>query len=111
MAKSQYELHLEARRRYAEDNSALIKQVCGDNFPTGTQHILWMKTVSDQLEDGGEHKTFRSEDGTFGFTEQLVNRLMHFAYMKGVAEFDQRSYRRGWEEGLEAATKAVNDLG
>ena len=109
MSKSPYEVHLEARRKYAEDNADLIKQVCGDNWPLGTQHILWMKTVADKLE-GGDARTERHGE-FFGFSEILVNRLMHFAYLKGCLEFDQRSYRHGWEEGKEAAIKAVESLG
>lgn len=109
MTKSQYELHMEARRKYAEDNADLIKQVCGDNWPHGTQHILWMKTVSDKLE-GGEARTERHGE-FFGFSETLVNRLMHFAYLKGAQAFEQRSYRKGWEDGTEAAIKAVESIG
>lgn len=55
------------------------------------QHILWLKmAVIDRVEEIEKIKdpeicTFRSkgEDSKFGFTEQYVNLLMHYAYEAG----------------------------
>jgi hypothetical protein len=56
------------------------------------QHILWLKmAVTDRIEiiediQDPEIQTFREkgENGKFGFTEQYVNLLMHYAYEAGA---------------------------
>ena len=102
-----YKQHMEARKQYAKDNKPLIKQIRSSNWASDNQHILWMKTVVAELEDDKGCRTFEAEDGTFGFTEMLVNRLMHFAYLKANRNFEEESYRKGWEDATKSAIEKL----
>src|SRR5574343_117183 len=94
-----YEKHLQARRDYLTKHSQEVRTIKGASVGD-IQHILWMKTLSQELEDGAKCRTFRGKDGEFGFTECLVNRLMHLAYLKGSQAIEETSYRKGWDDRL-----------
>lgn len=104
-----YEKFLAAKKAYAEEHKSMVREVLAAHV-TDMQHILWMKSVCEMLEDGDKARTFRHPDDTFGFTEILVNRLMHFAYLKGTRAVDEKSFRAGWDACREEAVKAVEKL-
>lgn len=94
---SAYEEYKKGVKKYISDNRATIeetkKQASENIFP---QHILWAKEVCDELKTE-EAKTLWIED-EFCFTEQLVNRLMLYAFLKGQRDIDFRSHKLGWDE-------------
>jgi hypothetical protein len=86
------------------------------------QHILWLKmAVIDRVEKienlkSDEIQTFRSGE-KFGFTEQYVNLLMHYAYeagKKNATDSLTRSYEtstRDMKTAMDAIIKALDDNG
>ena len=100
MSNSGYDWYLKNKKEYAEKNSDVIKEVNGHKDTP--QYILWAKTVAEELE-GGDAKCVKNDMGYF-FTEQLVNKLMHFAYLKGTKAIEENSYKKGWDDCL-------NDVG
>lgn len=112
---STYEGLLAAYKRHAEANEPVIRAVKAAGA-IDLQPVLWIKgAMSSHFEglENGESRTFRAKevDGeTFGFTETLVNRLMLAAYLMGAKSVDERSYRKGWEDGTGAARKALEGL-
>jgi len=88
------------------------KEIAFVNANKTPQHILWDKNVCGELEDSEAYT--RSIDGKFYFTELLVNKLMHFAYLSGEAramndEKDPDVTERPLDELVERA-KALLDL-
>lgn len=99
--ESAYESYLKLKKEFAENNKSAIDIVnnCGKHNP---QNILMMKTVYDKLVD--EAKGARlikldpgSEESTLYFTEPLVNKLMHFAFLMGSKAIDEKSFQSGWD--------------
>lgn len=92
-----YEEYREKAKQYVADNRSAIDetiQMASQSiFP---QHILWMKEVCDELKTE-EAKTALIE-GKFYFTEQLVNRLMLYAFLKGEKRSNSISYKKGWSD-------------
>jgi len=94
---SPYEDYLKGKKKYANDNSGIIKVTNkSDKETIFPQHILWAKTVSKELETD-EAKTLTIEK-EFYFTEKLVNKLMLFAYLKGRSDIDEESFKIGWDD-------------
>lgn len=89
---SAYDSYVKAKIAFAEENEDLIAFV--NKAKETPQHLLMAKTVSDKLEND-EAKCLR-KDGEFYFTEALVNKLMHFAYLKGQKGFEERSFAAGY---------------
>lgn len=84
-----------------EDYKAKVAKGAKDVRPKKetAQNILFMKAVgSHAFDNGDDRKTFTSEDGTFGFTEHLVNQLMEFAYDQGRKSIDEDSYNKGFQD-------------
>lgn len=112
---STYEGLLAAYKRHAEANEPVIRTVKAAGV-IDLQSVLMMKgSMCPHFEglENGEARTFRAKevDGeTFGFSEVLVNRLMLAAYLMGAKSVDERSYRKGWEDGTDAARKALEGL-
>lgn len=115
---STYEGLLAAYKKHAEDNAPVIRAVKAAGA-IELQPVLWIKGAFCPHFEGGEARTFRGhesmKDGglgesTFGFTEPLVNQLMLAAYLMGAKSVDERSYRKGWEDGTDAARKALEAL-
>jgi hypothetical protein len=94
---SPYDEYREQVEKYLADNKATLeetkKQANNTIFP---QHILWAKEACDELRTE-EAKTLTIE-GTFYFTEKLVNRLMLYAFLKGQRDIDKRSHEKGWND-------------
>ena len=90
-----YEWYLNNKKLYEKENESLVKEINKQSTP---QHILWTKTICDKLEDETA-KCVRNKDGFF-FTEHLVNKLMHFAYLRGSRSINEDSYRNGWSDCL-----------
>ena len=64
-----------------------------------SQNILFMKAVGTKAFDNKtDRTTFTAPDGTFGFTEPLVNQLMEFAYDQGRKVGDEISREKGWND-------------
>lgn len=94
---SAYKEYLKGVKKYADDNKGVISQVNkSDSELIFPQHILWAKTVCEYLETD-KAKTLRIKDG-FYFTEQLVNKLMLFAFLKGRNDVEEKSYENGWHD-------------
>ncbi len=92
-----YEEYKKGVEIYIADNknaiSETINQASKSLFP---QHVLWAKTVCSELET--ETAKTLTIDQKFYFTEELVNRLMLYAYIKGEENIDINSYKRGWDD-------------
>ena len=73
------------------------------------QNILWLKAyVSERMETEGKAKYVgKSEDGTFGFTEELVNYLMYYAFEAGERSREHQ-YTRATSD-MKAALDKVKD--
>jgi len=87
-----YSEYVNACKEFAESNQDLIDIV--NKSKETPQSVLWQKTVSNKLEN--ETAKCLRKDGEFYFTEELVNKLMHFAFLKGQKGFDERSFNSGW---------------
>lgn len=79
------------------------------------QNILWLKAyVSERMENEGLAKYVgKTDDGTFGFKEELVNYLMHYAYEAGLRE-REHSFNRATEDmrkTLDKVKDALDDAG
>jgi hypothetical protein len=77
------------------------------------QFILALKMMSSELEDGEERKACVM-NGEFGFTEKLVNDLMHFAYLQGIKRGKssmQYAVNQGRDEMLEKMFSFLKDNG
>lgn len=88
------------------------------------QHILYLKMAVidrvEKIENLTSEKlcTFRKgkfddENSKFGFTEQYVNLLMHYAYEAGL-KANEDKYKRATEsmnKALEAITAIVDEAG
>ena len=104
---SAYDEYLKMTKKYSEDNLDIIEETNrSDKESIFPQHILMAKTVSKHLEDD-EAKTLRIDEN-FYFTENLVNKLMLFAFLKGRKDIDELSYRRGWKDCRDAVAKTLN---
>ncbi len=87
-----YSEYVNSCKNFAESNQDLIDIV--NKSKETPQSVLWQKTVSNKLEN--ETAKCLRIDGEFYFTEKLVNKLMHFAFLKGQKGFDERSFESGW---------------
>lgn len=90
---SAYEEYAAAVLKFVASKEKEIAFVNANEVP---QHILWSKSICGALEDS-EAYTKRIDD-KFYFTELLVNKLMHFAYLAGTKEIDMQSHRKGWDD-------------
>jgi hypothetical protein len=107
--KSAYEIMKERSMESAKKLSSTPKDI--------GQHILWLKmAVIDRVEKIENLKdpeicTFRSrgEDGKFGFTEQYVNLLMHYAYEAGKQNATDRLTRH-FTESTTAMKNAIDSI-
>ena len=79
------------------------------------QNILWLKAyVSERMEKEGLVKYVgKTDDGTFGFKEEMVNYLMHYAYEAGLKErehnFNQST--ADMRKTLDKVKDALEDIG
>lgn len=89
---SAYDSYVKAKSEYALRYDDLIAFV--NSAKETPQHLLMAKTVSNKLEND-DAKCLR-KDGEFYFTEALVNKLMHFAYLQGKKGFEERSFAAGY---------------
>lgn len=74
--------------------------------PEISQSALWSKAISVRAFDGKAEgaRTFRSDDGTFGFTEPLVNLCIEQAMRRVYEGRTMAEWERGvWQQGYEAA--------
>ena len=80
---------------YSSNNAKNIEAV--KKSKETPQNVLMMKTTSKLFEDGEKcvAKTMQNE---FGFSEALVNKLMHFAYLQGTKAIDEKSFALGYEK-------------
>jgi hypothetical protein len=99
-----YDTYQEMKREYHLNNKHLIEIVNKDT----PQNILMAKTVWCKLEDDKAKATTLNNE--FGFTERLVNKLMHFAYLKGSSDIEQRSYDRGYEQARQDILEKIGEL-
>ncbi len=107
--KSAYELMKERSMESAKKLSSTPKDI--------GQHILWLKmAVIDRVEKIENLKdpaicTFRSrgEDGKFGFTEQYVNLLMHYAYEAGKQNATN-DLTKSYENSVSSMKKALDKI-
>ena len=104
MSEDGYSWYLNQCKEYAENNKDAIKE-CKKEVP---QHILWAKTVSDELKDEANDCGYKTIDDKFYLTEKMVNRLMYFAYLKGSKSFDEKSYKKGWSDCIEDVAKKLD---
>ena len=78
----------------AAKNKDRIKQVLkADTWELQT--VLHLKMNCSALEDD-KHFTFRGNEEQFGFNENLVNRLMHLAYLYGCQDIEKKSFESGY---------------
>ena len=82
-----------------------IRTVLSTEVP---QHILATKSIADELVKGDEGYV-RNEVGFF-FTEKLVNRLMHLAYLHGRDDIDERSFEAGKNKAIELMQRKLEEL-
>ena len=88
-----YDDYMKAQARYVSDNAMPIKLVNASKETP--QNILMMKGLYKEFEsDDAKCNTINDQ---FYFTEKMVNRLMHFAYLKGCNALDVKSYEEGWK--------------
>uniref|UniRef100_A0A6M3K5P7 Uncharacterized protein n=1 Tax=viral metagenome TaxID=1070528 RepID=A0A6M3K5P7_9ZZZZ len=97
-----YEWYLNNKKLYEKENKSVIDEVNKQDSP---QHILWAKTICGNLESEIA-KCVYNNDGFF-FTEPLVNKLMHFAYLKGSRSINENSYQDGWDDCLLDVSKKL----
>lgn len=79
------------------------------------QNILWLKAyVTERMDKEGLVKYVgKTDDGTFGFKENTVNLLMHYAYEAGRNERAD-NYKRDTADmraALDKVKDALDDLG
>lgn len=76
------------------------------------QNILWLKAyVGERLEN--DMKRYVGKDETFGFREEYVNYLMHYAFEAGM-KANEHSFTRATNSMKEAMDKikdALDDAG
>ena len=102
MSDSGYEWYLKLKKNYAIESADLIKEV---NESTNTpQNILLAKTVANLLSPNGDGYMRNADD--FFFTESLVNKLMHFAYLHGKKQIFETSFNQGWNDCLSDIRKS-----
>jgi hypothetical protein len=94
-----YEAYQQMKKDHAERNADLINHVKKSDTP---QNILMAKTVSKLLDDGEDRTVGEME---FGFSEKMVNSLMHYAFMLGAVGTDERSFEKGYEKAREEMAK------
>jgi DNA-directed RNA polymerase subunit N (RpoN/RPB10) len=79
------------------------------------QNILWLKAyVSERMDkEGLKRYVGKSEDGTFGFKEEFVNYLMHYAYEAGKSsnEYSFNQATEGMRKSLDKIKDALDDIG
>ena len=79
------------------------------------QNILWLKAyVSERMEtEGLARYVGKADDDTFGFKEETVNLLMHYAYEAGKMERAD-NYKRDIADmraALDKVKDALEDIG
>ena len=87
-----YDSYTKAKIEYALRYDDLIEFV--NKAKETPQHLLMAKAVCARLEN--EDAKCLRKDGEFYFTELLVNKLMHFAYLQGQKGFEERSFAAGY---------------
>ena len=61
--------------------------------------------ISEKLED--ENAKFLKIEEKYYFTELLVNKLMHYAYLKGSRSVNEDSLKKGWDACMEDVAKKL----
>ena len=78
-----------------------------------SQNILWLKAyVSERMDTEGKAR-YVGKDETFGFKEEFVNLLMHYAYEAGLAARED-SFNRAtadMRKTLDTIKDALDDAG
>ena len=90
---SAYDDYVRNSAEYVTQNKQTTDFINKSEIP---QHILWKKNVANSLIN--ETAKYATIDGTFYFTEALVNKLMYFAYLDGSKAMDETSYNKGYAE-------------
>lgn len=93
MSESGYEWLLKNKKKMVEANKDLIKEV--NNSENTPQEILWLKELSDELED--DTCKFEEIEGKYYFNEKLVNKLLHLTYLK-LSKRGADNYQNGWDD-------------
>jgi len=98
------------KKRVAEGSNKLSKPP--NNV---SQNILWLKSyVGERMEKEGVNRYVGdTEVASFGFKEEYVNYLMHYAFEAGEMKRDD-SYNRSTEEmrkSLDKIKDALDDVG
>jgi hypothetical protein len=81
------------------------------------QHILWLKAyVTERMEKEGLAKYVGksgANDGSFGFKEEFVNLLMHYAFEAGMKnrEHQFNEATKNMKETLDKITEVMIDAG
>jgi hypothetical protein len=81
------------------------------------QNILWLKAyVTEKMEKEGLAKYVGksgADDGSFGFKEEFVNYLMHYAFEAGMKhrEHNFKSETKSMKESLYKITQVLIDAG
>ena len=93
----EYKAKIEAESKNLKDNKEI------------EQHILWLKAYALEKLDGKKDgcRTFQAQkkgEMLVGFSENLVNELMQYAYNSGARDIERKSYELGrdqmWSEVL-----------
>lgn len=101
-----YEYYLNLKKTYAAEHKDSIAIV---NKSTATpQVVLLAKTVANELISGDSG--YKTTDEGFFFTEELVNKLMHFAYLQGQKQISDESHRQGWADCIADIQKVFAPL-
>lgn len=101
--KSHYEVYRERVREDALKLDKAPKEI--------SQTILWLKSIAiERIEEidelGKNEKVFTFREGEkFGFTEQYVNLLMHYAFQQG-----RKSIVDEYKKNVDKMDKALEDI-
>lgn len=77
-----------------------------------SQNILWLKAyVGERLEK--DMNRFVGKDETFGFKEEYVNYLMHYAFEAGMKanEYSFNNQTKSMKDALDKIKDALDDAG
>ncbi len=94
----------------AESTPYFTKNMPKEETP---QHILWAKTVITDIlkkEDNSKYYTLMGFGNKFGFSELLVNKLMHYCYNQGYKAGKESGEKTGYDKAREEIIDKIHSL-
>jgi hypothetical protein len=87
--------YTEMVEEFTKQNKALIEISKKDDTPN---QVLFAKGACKEFHDDDKCFTFSADFEGFAFSERMVNKLMHLAFLMGSKDVDKDSFESGYNK-------------